>query len=171
MTQKWVPTDPEYLMKVVAARHSEWPMFAKLVRVLKRWNSDNGGLMKSLFVELLALEHLDGNDRPRALSQFFTATAASVQEPLFDPAGLCGEVQPDLDRDAVEIKLREAAELAWLAVHLAGSGKGASAMLKWREIFGDIYPEPPGGSSSAAAGAAAVIAAVPKRPIRDLPQG
>ncbi len=77
LSMKWVPTDPEYLMGLVAARHAEWPLFAKLVRVLKRWNSDHGDLMKSLFVELLALEHLDGDDRPRALMRFFSAAACA----------------------------------------------------------------------------------------------
>lgn len=166
----WVPSDPEHLMKLVADRHAEWPLFAKLVRVLKRWNSDHGGLMKSLVIELLALDHLDGEDRPCALSTFFTAAAAAVQEPVCDPADLCGEVQPDLDRDAAEEKLGEAAELAWEAVDLAGRRKGAQAMCKWREIFGDIFPEPPGGCGSGGAGAAAGAAAA-KRPIRDLAQG
>lgn len=172
LSEKWVPSDPEHLMSLVADRHAEWPLFAKLVRVLKRWNGDHGDLMKSLVVELLALDHLDGEDRPRALSTFFTAAAAAVQEPVCDPAELCGEVQPDLDRDAAEEKLSEAAELAWEAVDLAGRGKGAQAMCKWREIFGDIFPEPPGGCGSGAAGAAAAAGvAAAKRPIRDLAQG
>jgi predicted nucleotidyltransferase len=169
LSAKWVPSDPEHLMRIVADRHAEWPLFAKLVRILKRWNSDHGGLMKSLVVELLALDHLDGEDRPRALSKFFTSAAAAVQEPVYDPAELCGEVQPNLDRDAAEERLSEAAELAWEAVDLAGRGKGAQAMCKWRKIFGDIFPEPPGGCGSGAAAAAG--AAAGKRPIRDLAQG
>ncbi len=171
LSQKWVPSDPEYLMRLVADRHADWPLFAKLVRVLKRWNSDHGDLMKSLVVELLALHHLDGTDRPHALSQFFTAAAAAVQEPICDPADLCGEVQPDLDCDSVQEKLLEAAELAWHAIDLAGRGKGAQAMCKWQEIFGDIYPEPPGGCGSRGAGVATGGAVVAKRPIRDLAQG
>lgn len=173
LTEKWVASDPEHLMKLVADRHAEWPLFAKLVRVLKRWNSDHGDHMKSLVVELLALDHLGGEDRPDALARFFAAAAAAVQEPVCDPAQLCGEVQPDLNCDAAEAELSEAAELAWEAVDLAGRGKGAQAMCKWRKIFGDIFPEPPGGcgSSAAGAGAAAAGTAAAKRPIKDLAQG
>jgi hypothetical protein len=69
--------------------------------------------------------------------------------------------------------LSEAGELAWEAVDLAGRGKGAQAMCKWRKIFGDHFPEPPGGCGSSAAGPAAAVAgtAAAKRPIKDLAQG
>lgn len=43
----WVATNPQVLEDSVAGRHAAWRHFAKLVRVLKRWNADNGEVMKS----------------------------------------------------------------------------------------------------------------------------
>jgi hypothetical protein len=176
--EQWVRSDPEYLNALVAARHAEWNEFAKLVRVLKRWCADHGKVMKSLVVEVLALHHLPIAERPEALSYFFAAAQDAVWSPVCDPAGLCGEIQ-DLDRQMAHDVLAEAADLAWRAVDAAGRGDTATAMCLWRQVFGDIYPEPAGGcsgSGAAAAGAAAVVASVkgwtrPKRPIRDAPQG
>lgn len=171
LSTKWVASDPKFLMKVVAARHAAWPQFAKLVRVLKRWNTDHGGHMKSLTVEILALHNLPVADRPNALARFFAAAAVAVHDPICDPANLCGEIQPDLDRTSAAAKLTAAAELAWRAVDLAANNKSAQAMCTWRQLFGDIYPEPPGGCDGGGGAAAVGIAAQPKRPIKDTPQG
>jgi predicted nucleotidyltransferase len=178
--QQWIPSDPEHLNGLVAARHAEWDQFARLVRVLKLWNADHGKIMKSLVVEVLALHHLPVAERPEAVSQFFAAAQNAVWSPVCDPAGLCGEIQKDLDRKKAQEVLAEAADLAWRAVDAAGRGEMATAMCLWRQVFGNVYPEPTGGcsgSGAAAVGAAAAVAASakgwarPKRPIRDAPQG
>jgi hypothetical protein len=45
-------------------------------------------------------------------------------------------------------------------------------MCLWRELFGDIYPEPTGGCGGGVQGGIAAVPLVrPKRPIRDAPQG
>jgi predicted nucleotidyltransferase len=64
---RWVRSDPEHLNHLIAGRHANWNQFAKLVRVLKRWNADHGGHMKSLVVEVLALDHLPVADRGGAV--------------------------------------------------------------------------------------------------------
>jgi hypothetical protein len=171
---KWIRSNPHVLMDQVAARHKAWPQFAKLVRVLKRWNSDHGGHMKSLTVEVLALEHLPEAPRPEAIARFFTAAAAAVWYPIEDPAGLCGEIQPDLDRSAAHTALLAASADAAAAVQADRDGKSRTAMCLWRKVFGDIYPEPSGGcggSGPAVIGAGAAAVSVPKRPIVDAPQG
>jgi Second Messenger Oligonucleotide or Dinucleotide Synthetase domain len=178
--EQWVPSDPEYLNGLVAGRHAEWNQFARLVRVLKLWNANHGKVMKSLVVEVLALDLLPVAERPEALSQFFTAAQDAVWSPVCDPAGLCGEIQKDLDRNKAHEVLAEAAELAWRAVDAAGRGETATAMCLWHQVFGDVYPEPTGGCSGSGAAvvgaAAAAVASAkgwsrPKRPIRDAPQG
>lgn len=169
----WIRTDPEFLIETVAGRHSSWNQFAKLVRVLKRWSEDRDTGMKSLVVEVLALDHLPADARPDALSKFFAGASVAVMEPVVDPAGLCGEIQPDLDRSTARAALEEAAGIAWRAVDAAGHGDDERAMCLWREIFGDIFPEPPGGCAKAK-GAPALIgaaAARPKRRVVDAPQG
>jgi hypothetical protein len=155
----WVPTNPQILEDSVAARHAAWRQFAKLVRVLKRWNADHGGLMKSLTVEILALNHLPVADRPEALARFFTAASAAVWQPILDPAGLCGEIQPNLDRVAAHAALSTAADRAWQAVNDDSRGEDRAAMCGWREVFGPIYPEAEGGCGKSAGMGAAAFAA------------
>lgn len=165
---RWVPTNPQVLEDAVAERHSEWRQFAKLVRALKRWNADNGEVMKSLVVEVLALHHLPVAERPVALARFFTAASNAIWSPIVDPAGLCGEIQPDLDRAAAHAALMTAAEPAWQAVNDAARGEEQAAMCGWRQVFGDIYPEPEGGCSrgergTAIAAPAFIPAAAPRK--------
>ena len=175
--RRWIRSDPEHLNVLAASRHAQWNEFARLVRVLKLWNGGHGKVMKSLVVEVLALEHLPVAGRPEALQRFFAAAASAVLSPVEDPAGLCGEIQPGLDRQKASENFAEAADLAWRAVGVAGRGETATAMCLWRQVFGDVYPEPLGGCSGSGAsvvGAAAAAAgtwATPKRPIRDAPQG
>jgi Nucleotidyltransferase domain len=166
--RKWVRSDPETLNTMVARRHAEWGQFAKLVRVLKRWNSDHGAHMKSLVIEVLALHHLPVADRPDALARFFAAAQEAVWSTVEDPAGLCGEIQPDLDQDAASAALASAADGAARAVEAAAREEGRRAMCLWRDVFGDIYPEPFGGCG---VGGVALIPAVPKRKVVDAPQG
>jgi hypothetical protein len=114
----WVRTDPEFLIAEVARRQKEWDLFRPLVRLLKYWNDTHGKLMKSLVVEVLALRSLPvASTRPQALQRFFQAAVYAVDQPITDPAGLCGEIQPDLDRDAARDLLDEAAGHAWRALN------------------------------------------------------
>lgn len=176
--EHWVQSNPEYLNRLVAARHAEWDQFAKLVRVLKLWNDTHGAVMKSLVIEVVAIQHLPVSDRPQALSRFFAAAQTAVLSPVCDPAQLCGEIQPDMDKQDAHERLSEAADLAWRAVDAAARGETATAMCLWRQVFGDAYPEPFGGCSGsgasvvgAAAAGTATTWARPKRPIKDAPQG
>lgn len=164
----WVQSDPQFLIDLVAERHGAWNQFAKLVRVLKRWNSDHGEHLKSLVVEVLALDHLQEGDRPQAIAGYFTGAADAVWYPIVDPADLCGEIQPDLDKAAAHASLSDAAEHAARAVECAARKESAQAMCHWREVFGDIYPEPPGGCDNRGI---AVIPATPKRRVAQSEQG
>ena len=163
---KWIQSDPEHLIRMVAKRHEDWNQFAKLVRVLKRWNADHGGHMKSLTVEVLALRHLPVGDRPNSIARFFEAAAEAVWLPVEDPAGLCGEIQPDLDRLAASTALEAAADAAAKAIDAAARGQQQRAMCYWRTAFGAIFPEPPGGCNFST-----VTKANERRPIEDSPQG
>lgn len=94
-------------------------------------------------------------------------------EPVEDPAGLCGEIQPDLERARARDRFMTAADSSWRAVEASARGEEALAMCLWREVFGEIFPEPPEGCSKTK-GAPALIgvaAARPKRKIVDAPQG
>jgi Second Messenger Oligonucleotide or Dinucleotide Synthetase domain len=177
-SREWVASDPRYLIELVAKRQVKWDEFRRLVRILKRWNADHGETMKSLVIEVLALTHLREASRPNALQTFFAAAAEAVLEPVDDPAGLCGEIQPGMDRYEAKKRLEDAATTAWGAVQAEADGAIDRAMCMWRQVFGDIYPEPKGGCDgvslvgpAAAAGTTVNIAPRLRRPVRDAPQG
>jgi predicted nucleotidyltransferase len=170
----WVPADPEDLIDRVAMRHAEWNRFVGLVRILKRWADDRNTNIKSLVIEVLALDNLPEETRPKALARFFTAAANAVWQPVCDPAGLCGEIQPDLDRAAAAAHFEQAAEEAWRAVSAQDRDDTDEAACHWRKVFGPIFPEPEGGCGGGNGKLAAfgVIAATPKRrPVKNAPQG
>jgi Second Messenger Oligonucleotide or Dinucleotide Synthetase domain len=172
--ERWITTDPEDLIARVRERHAEWNRFVGLVRCLKRWAADQSTEMKSLLIEVLALDHLPVDTRQRALARYFTSSTQAVLLPVVDPAGLCGETQPDLDREAASQDFAKAAEAAWRAVEAEDRGDTDEAACLWRSIFGDIFPEPPGGCGNDRGRAAATTAAIParpRRPVRDAPQG
>jgi Second Messenger Oligonucleotide or Dinucleotide Synthetase domain len=174
--EQWINTDPEDLIRRVRDRHASWNRFVGLVRCLKRWGADQKTEMKSLLLEVLALDHLPEETRQKALARFFAAASQAVLLPVKDPAGLCGEIQPNLDRSAASQHLERAAEAAWRAVEAEERGDTDEAACLWRSIFGPIFPEPEAGCGNGdgrriAAGAAAAIPARPKRTVRDAPQG
>ena len=171
---KWIETHPKFLIDLVLDRHAAWNRFVPLVRVLKFWNREQGKLMRSLAMEVLALRHLDQDERPQALQRFFTRAAAHIYDPIDDPAGYCGEIDDEFDRDAARERLDEAAGLAWRAIEAERRGETELAICIWRKVFGDQFPEPPGGcdqngAGSSATGAASVV--LPPRKVRDAPQG
>jgi hypothetical protein len=177
----WIRTNPELLIERVRLRQQEWDLFRPLVRVLKFWNDCQCKEMKSLTVEVLALNNLPVEaNRPRALQRFFQAAVHAVDQPVEDPAGLCGEVQPDLDRAAAKKFLDEAASHAWKAVNAQDANETDRAACLWRRVFGEDFPAPDGGCGSdengglfniGVGGATGVVGVDRPRPVTDAPQG
>jgi hypothetical protein len=176
-SSSWIETDPRHLISLVAARQAAWPHFRPLVRCLKRWAKDCPTEIKSLTMEVLALEHLLLADRPQALGEFFVSAAARIYEPVEDPAGLCGPIQPNLDTSVAHDCLNGAADLADQARAAQAAGETDRAGCLWHRIFGDCFPEPPGGCKEDSgagfyigAGTGAGVAAG-QRKIKDSPGG
>jgi len=166
--QRWIECDPEFLISRVAARHAEWNKFAGSVRMLKRWAADQDIKIKSLVMEALALEHLprDVQHQPSAIQRFFAAAAYYIEggNTVVDPAGLCGEVQPDLNYAELAIRLRGAAEEASAAMQAYIHNDSHTAIKRWGNVFGPEFPQPPASLAPAA------LPAVPRQ-VKDTPQG
>ncbi len=185
-SEKWIETDPEYLIREVGDRQTNWDQFRNLIRVLKMWSREKSAGMKSLTVEVLALDCLHKEpSRGRALQRFFSAAELAIDQPIEDPAGLCGEIQPDLDVEQAKGEIADAATYSWKAADAQDSGETDRAACLWRRVFGDAFPEPEDGCESSedeteasgtfgiGSGAAAggIIGIDEPRPVRDSPQG
>jgi hypothetical protein len=161
--KRWTNANPEYLIQEVRDRQDAWSHFRPMVRVLKHWRHGCGTDVKSLVMEVLALDYLPlESNRPNALRQFFVAASYNVLNGVNDPAGYCGPIQPDLDLEALQQALSDAGDEATLAMEAAARGDDAAAKRHWREVFGDDFPAPPKTATSPA---------VAPPPIRDAPQG
>jgi hypothetical protein len=184
LSRKWIKTDPERLVKEVEDRQKEWDKFRALVRVLKLWKDVQDTGLKSLTVEVLALNNLpEEESRPKALQRFFTAAETAIESPIEDPAGRCGEIQPSLDKEQAREAIRAAASASYQAIHAQDRGETDRAACLWRKIFGDAFPEPESGCAADAdtssigdgvsiGGLAGGAVGVDKpRPVTDVPQG
>ncbi|MFE2541003.1 SMODS domain-containing nucleotidyltransferase [Actinacidiphila glaucinigra] len=173
LSRRWGPANPEYLIDEVAAHQRDWRYFRPLVRVLKQWRLTvpvEGGV-KSLVMEVLALNCMPrSGNRSQALKTFFTAAAVRVNEGVHDPADLCGEIQPDLDRAGLSAAFSDAAELADRACAAAAEGNTDDALRLWQKIFGDTFPAPAAQPKPASLISGAPTLITP-RPIKDAPQG
>ncbi|TXK11141.1 nucleotidyltransferase family protein [Microbacterium wangchenii] len=164
---RWDEANPAFLIDEVAARQSAWSQFRPLVRLLKYWareHESDTGRVKSLVMEVLALECLQqANNKPAALKDFFERAAAHSLY-IEDPAKLCGVIQPDLDTSALRRALEDSAEAAAQAVRAVAENDQPAATRHWQSVFGTAFPLvlPPGGGSESDPG---------PRPIRDSPQG
>jgi hypothetical protein len=167
LSEKWIDSDPELLIGLSRAKHAAWNRWAGSVRMLKRWGSDRPFKVKSLVMEVLALNSLptDRASQPAALQAFFTAAAYSVESgiPIEDPAGLCGPIQLDLDTLALADALYQAATDAEEALAAQVDNNQSLASKKWADVFGADFP-------LIAAVAGSGTTANP-RPVKDSPQG
>lgn len=161
---RWTLADPEYLIDLVAARQHDWAHFRSLVRVLKYWarqHRADTGRVKSLVMEVLALDCLSVGNRPEALRNFFLE-ASNHSLRVEDPAGLSGPIQPDLNIAGLRRALEDSAIAATAAVQAVSNNDQPAATKHWKTIFGDAFPlvlAPAGIPDSG------------PRPIRDSPQG
>lgn len=177
LSARWVPANPEYLIDMVAEHQRDWSYFRPLVRLLKQWRLDAPveGRVKSLVMEVLALQCLPrSGSRSHGLRTFFTAASVRVNEGVWDPAGLCGEIQPDLDRQGLSDALSKAADLADQACTAAAEGDTDEALRLWQGIFGKDFPAPAPAPAPAPKKATSLFgtpALITARPIKDAPQG
>ncbi|WP_112141081.1 SMODS domain-containing nucleotidyltransferase [Glycomyces dulcitolivorans] len=170
LSEDWILCDPESLIAKVSAKHKEWNKFAGSVRMLKWWASEQRMKIKSLVMEVLALQHLPTEgSQAAAIKEFFVSAAYFIEggSEVVDPAGLCGPIQTDLDYETFADRLRTAGDRAALAVQAQADGHSAYAVRKWGEVFGSAFPQLPESDGHSTAAAAATA----PRPLRDTPQG
>lgn len=166
----WVLCDPEALIAQVAARHARWNKFAGTVRMLKWWATNQDFRVKSLVMEVLALDYLPTDvSQPAAIKQFFVRACYDIEggKEVCDPAGLSGPIQPDLDYEEFGKALRSARDYATMAFQEQVQNNTSAAMKHWRAVFREGFPMPPASPDTPVL---STMAAAP-RPVKDTPQG
>jgi predicted nucleotidyltransferase len=167
VSRTWIPADPEFLISEARAKHDQWRHYAGMVRMLKWWGALQPTKIKSLVMEVLALEYLPTDtNRPAAVRDFFTRASYSIGggEKVVDPARLCGEIQPDLDYTKFAELLEKASESAALAITAQADNNQARASQLWADVFGDRFP-------LIAATTGVGVTTDHPRPVKDTPQG
>ncbi|QZY47022.1 nucleotidyltransferase [Mycolicibacterium austroafricanum] len=165
-SEEWINANPEYLIAEVAAKHAAWNKFAGSVRMLKWWAAEQNIKIKSLVMEVLALQFLPiTSSQPSAITQFFVSAAYHIEGggEVVDPAGLCGPVQSDLDFDQFADCLSNARDSAAKASQAQVNNDTNFAIYHWGTVFGDEFPRPATTPIS--------VVAPPPRPVKDTPQG
>ena len=141
----WITSDPEHLINLVHDRQEAWDLYVLCVRDVKYWRLGVDTKVKSLVMEIIALDSL----RPaatieQALANFFAAAEIRVNSPIEDPAGHCGPIQPDLDVPVLRAALKQSAELARRAIEEERIGRIDDALRTWRKILGTKFQAPIG---------------------------
>jgi len=169
-SEQWVYADPEYLIEAVAKKHAAWNKFAGTVRMLKSWAAGQDIEIKSLVMEVLALDFLPtDSSRTSAIKQFFVSACYYIEggSSVVDPAGVCGPIQSDLDYTRFVELLQDARDNASAAIQAQLHNDVASAIALWGEVFGDDFPKPPSSGDNPMP---AVVPPLPQ-PVKDTPQG
>lgn len=179
-SEKWIQTNPEHLIQLVQDRQEAWDLFVPMVRVLKLWTDVQDTSLKSLTIEVMALNHMPGDlSAPQALYRFFNAMENKIGVAVMDPAGLCGPTQREIDWTKAGDAIHHAARASWEAITAQADGDTDRAACLWRSIFGDSFPQPPSGckqSNGIGAGALGAglmvgVGSTKPRPVKDAPQG
>jgi Nucleotidyltransferase domain len=151
----WIDVDPERLMRQIEQRQREWKYFTEVVGMVKAWAEHEHLGMKNLAVEVMVLKYCP---RPgffetlscgEAVARFFEAAAEAHITSLKDPAGRCGEIDPDMNYGKLRTALGRAAGLSRQAMdaehawknRFHATGDVTHPDVFWRELFGKKYPK------------------------------
>lgn len=144
----WTATDPRvHFDKAVAAQKAYDGEWKGLVRMMKRWNQEQGKpVTPSFLIEVMALEVLDppfGGDYRREMQGFFASLGDRIHEDWPDPAGLGPDVSDSMDarsQDSAKAALTAAERQASSAIQLERAGNTGDALRAWRKVFGKLFP-------------------------------
>ena len=144
----WTETNPKvHYDKAVEAQKAYSDEWKGLVRMMKKWNNQQGKpIQPSFLIEVMALDILKpswGGDYRREMQAFFATLADRIHETWPDPAGLGPPVSDRMDAQKIQSareKLRAAERQAAEAIRLERDGKLGDALRAWRVLFGPLFP-------------------------------
>jgi hypothetical protein len=144
----WTETDPEiHAEKATAANDAFSGEWKGMVRMIKRWNNENGKSVKpSFFLEVMALDLLRPpfrGDYPYEFMAFFASAADRIHQEWPEPARLGPPVSDGMataEKDAAKLRLVAASNSIRTAINLSNRGQNGDALREYCKLFGDLFP-------------------------------
>lgn len=146
--QRWIATDPKMHVEMWSKSNQDHNGdLVPLIKMIKGWNKQHSGLLRSFHLETLILQILNNvtiSDYPSGVRYVFDKARLQVQYAVVDLAGYGGNVGAYLDtatkiQDVVS-RMEAAYNKAVEAERLARENKTKEAFSKWRLIFGEYFP-------------------------------
>lgn len=144
----WIETNPETHARLAVEAHEAYGREWKpLVRMIKKWNRQNGRpVTPSFLLEVMALSLLVppfSGGYPYELKGFFASAADRIHDVWPDPGGLGPPVSNAMtaaEKGAAQRALLSAEASVSQAILLARQGKNGEALRTWRGLFGPQFP-------------------------------
>ncbi|MEU6326750.1 hypothetical protein ABZ851_05595 [Streptomyces sp. NPDC047049] len=141
---KWDRADPVRHTQMIHTAIADTNMvFARMVRLLKHWNSTHSKPLCSWNIKALGLGCIDA-PMPliNALQVFFTHAVEELEKgPTADPAGIAGEIPLGLPIKEVRKRLRTAKDYIDLAIDHESAGRPLSAQHVLHQVMPEIIPD------------------------------
>ena len=143
----WIATNPKKHVELWSESNKiHNGSLVPMIKMLKCWNRENGGLLRSFHLEVLARDVFQGveiTDYSSGARWFFDKARAKVWTKISDPAGYADDVAPYLTKaeaDRVIAALDRDYQKAIGAESHAAYGYERTAIEEWKQIFGDYFP-------------------------------
>lgn len=144
----WTETDPEiHAEKATTANEVYSGEWKGMVRMIKRWNNENGRSVKpSFFLEVMALDLFRPpfrGDYPYEFMAFFASAADRIHQEWQEPARLGPAVSDGMttaEKDSAKLRLVAASNSIRTAINLSNRGQNGDALREYRKLFGDLFP-------------------------------
>lgn len=144
-TNAYLSTDPKKHVELWSTSNTaQNGMLVPLIKMLKGWNRENGGLLRSFHLEVMARAVYEGGkvgNYPGAVKAFFEVAERYLD--VTDPAGYGGNVGSYLsksDRGSVVSRFSSADARAKDALDYANRGSVDKAYERWGLVFGNYWP-------------------------------
>ena len=144
---RWISTDPKAHETVIsesnAAHNGD---LVPIIKMIKGWNRQVGGQLKSFYLELLVnnvLTNVTISNDWSGCRYIFDKGREQIKYKIADPAGLGNEMVNGLLLGSVDdavSRFNVAYERAKSAEALDAKGQTQNAVAEWRKVFGDYFP-------------------------------
>jgi hypothetical protein len=148
---KWIDTNPAKFADLITSINKNTnSMVVPVIKMLKRWNKNNGDVLSGYHIECLVYKHYKGYTQgytyDSTLKVFFEKLPSYLREYCYDPiTGV--QIDTYLDnnasytlRDSVISKAESAKTSSSSAYDSSENGYIQSSIEEWKSLFGEFFP-------------------------------